>query len=62
MKRVSLAWTKTADSVNTSSNVDVTFAGVTIPCAANFKLPAGWSYRYIVGTPIGYPVDLVEVV
>lgn len=62
MKRVSLAWTKTADSVNTSSNVDVTFTGVTIPCAANFKLAAGWSYRYIVGAPIGWPVDLVEVV
>lgn len=62
MENVALTWGNTADSVNTSTNVDVTFTDVTIPCTTRHLTSSGASYRYILGVPIGQQVDEVEVV
>lgn len=58
----SLSWEATSDSVNASKGSDRTFTGVTIPCTSNMKFIAGYSYRYVVAAPWGYPIEKVEVV
>ena len=63
MALTSLAWGKTADSVNTLTEVDMTWTDVTIPCVSSKRqLKAGGVYRYIVGAPLEIPFTSVEVV
>ena len=62
MKFESLTWGVTEDSVNNKNGSDRVFTKVTLPCAANFKIGAGVTYRYLVAAPWGYPIDKVEVV
>lgn len=62
MKFTNLSWTTTAESINARDGSDRTFTGVTIPCTANLKFKAGYTYRYVVGAPWGYPIDTVEVI